>query len=77
MHYNSDNSYLFVNGQETYKFKANNKNVNFLSQFCLGSMSDKFDYVDSSLKGNVYDFPADYDTIGKTSILDIHKNLMI
>ena len=29
-------SYLFVN--EIYKFKADNKNVNFPTQFCLGSM---------------------------------------
>ena len=45
--YNIDNSYLFVNGKEIYKFKASNINVNFLSQFCLGSISNKFDYVES------------------------------
>ena len=33
LHYNGDNSYLFVNGQEMFKFKANNKNVNFSTQF--------------------------------------------
>ena len=27
-YYNGDNSYLFVNGKEISKFKANNKNVN-------------------------------------------------
>ena len=46
-HYNSDNSYVFVNGKEIYKFKASNKNVNFPSYFCLGRMSNKFVYVDS------------------------------
>ena len=35
LHYNSDNSYLFVNGQEICKFKTDNKNVNFPTQFCL------------------------------------------
>ena len=40
LHYNSDNSYLFVNGKEIYKFKAS-KNVSFPSQFCLGSISNK------------------------------------
>ena len=25
LHYNSDNSYLFINGKEIYKFKASNK----------------------------------------------------
>ena len=32
---NADNNYLFVNGNEIFKFKANNKNVNFPFQFCL------------------------------------------
>ena len=31
LHYNDDNSYLFVNGKEIYKLKASNKNVNFPS----------------------------------------------
>ena len=44
LHYNDDNSYLFVNEKEIYKFKASNKNVNFTTQFCLGSISNKFDY---------------------------------
>ena len=29
LHYNDDNSYLFLSGKETIKFKADNKNVNF------------------------------------------------
>ena len=33
LHYNGDNSYLFVNGKEITKFKADNKNVNFPIQF--------------------------------------------
>ena len=40
LHYNSNNSYLFVNGKEIYKFKANNGNVNFPSGFCLESISN-------------------------------------
>ena len=74
-HYKGDNSYLFVNGKEIDKFKATNKNVNFPSQFCLGSISNKFEYV--SLKGNVYDFSVDYVAIDKSNILNIHKYLMI
>ena len=79
LHYNSVNSYLIVNGKETYKFKASNKN-NFRSQFCLRSISNKFDRVDTeevSFKGNVYDFSVDYDAINKSNILNIHKYLMI
>ena len=36
--YNSDNSYWFVNGKEIYKFKFDNENVNFATQFCLGKL---------------------------------------
>ena len=32
---NADNNYLFVNGNEIFKFKADNKNVTFPSQVCL------------------------------------------
>ena len=39
LHYNIDNSYLFVNRKEICKFKASNKNVNFPSQFYQGSIS--------------------------------------
>ena len=34
LHYH-DNSYLFVNGKEICKFKADNKNVNFPIQCCI------------------------------------------
>ena len=42
-------------------------------------MSNKFDYVGSeevSLKGNVYDFSVDYNSIDKSDILHIYKYLM-
>ena len=79
LHYNADNSYFFVNGKEIFKFKAKNKNVNFLTQFCLGSISNGFSNVESrelSLNGNVYDFSVDYNSIDKSDILNIHKYLM-
>ena len=40
--YKDDNSYFFVNGQEISKFKADNENVNFPTQFYLGSISNEF-----------------------------------
>ena len=42
LHYNADYSYLFVNGKEIFKFKADNKNVNFPTQYCLGIISNGF-----------------------------------
>ena len=59
LNYNGDNSYLFVNGKEITKFKADNKNVNFRTRFCLGSISVGFSAIEPrevSLNGNVYDF---------------------
>ena len=58
LHFNGDNSYLFVNGKEIFKFKSNNGNVNFSTQFCLGSISNGFGATDSRevlFKGNVCD----------------------
>ena len=79
LHYNSDNSYFFVNRKEIFKFKTDNKNVNFPGQFCLRSISNGFSNTESrevSLNGNVYDFSVDYNSIDKSDILNIHKYLM-
>ena len=46
-HCHHDNSYLFINGQESFKFKADDKSVDFPTQFCLGSISNKFGNIDS------------------------------
>ena len=78
LHYNDDNSYLFVNGKKIFKFKANNKNVNFPIPFCLWSISSGVGVTDSrelSLKGNVYDFSVDYSTIDKSDISKVQKYL--
>ena len=75
----ADNSYLFVNGKEIFKFKADNKNVNFPTQFCLRSISNGFSTTESrevSLNGNVHDFSVDYYFIGRSDILNINKYLM-
>ena len=69
LNYNGDNSYFFVNGIEIFNFKANDKNVNFLTQFCLGSISNVFGATESrevSLNGNLYDFSFDYNAIDKS-----------
>ena len=77
-HYNANNSYLFTNGKEIFKFKAGNKNVNFPTQFCLGSIFNGFNVTESRdvKNGYVYDFSVDYNSIDKSDILNIHKYLM-
>ena len=66
LHYNADNSYLFVDLKEIFKLKADNKNINFPTQFSLGSISNEFSATESrevSLNGNVYDFSVDYNSM--------------
>ena len=80
LHYDSDNSCLLVNEKEISTFKTSNRNNSFTSQFCLGSISIKFDYSGTKevfLKGIVYNFSVHYVVIYKSSILKIHKYLMI
>ena len=59
LHDNGGNSYLFVNRKEIYKFKADNKIVNFPTQFCLGSLSNNFESEELSFKRNIFDFSVD------------------
>ena len=56
LHYNADNSHMFINGKEIFKSKSDNESVNFLTQFCLGSIYNGFSATESrevSLSGNV------------------------
>ena len=78
LHYNGANSYLFVNGTETIKFKAKDSEITAYL-LCLGNISRDWS-VDNmkktGLQGYVYDFSVDYDAIAVSDILDIHKYLM-
>ena len=59
--------------------KGGNKNVNFPTQFCFGSISNGFNATESkevSLNGNVHDFSVDYNSIDKSDMLRTHKYLM-
>ena len=60
--------------------KADNKNVNFPTQFCVGNISGNFRAIESrgvSLKENVCDLSFDSSAIDKCDILNIHKYLMV
>ena len=61
-----DNSYLLVNGKKIRKYHADNKNVNFPTQFCLGSISNGSGAAESrevSLK-KCLRFLVDYNVTG-------------
>ena len=78
LHCNWANSYLFVNGIETYKFKAKDSEI-LVGPICLGNISK--DWSADNMKrtgftGYVYDFSVDYDATDVDDIKDIHKYLM-
>ena len=65
--------------KKIFKFKADNKNVNFPTLFCIGSISKELSATESSevsLNGNEHDFSVDYNSIDKSDIINIHKHLM-
>ena len=78
LHYNGANSYLFVNGTESYKFKATNSEI-LVGPICLGNISKDWS-VDNLKKteftGYVYDFSVDSDPSTVNNIKDIRKYLM-
>ena len=69
-HYNGENSYVFVNGREIYKFKAKDSEI-LATPICLGNISKNWtldNIKKTGLNGYVYDFSVDYDAIA----LDIY-----
>ena len=79
LHYNGDNSYLFVNGREELKFTTKTDQI-INKNLCLGNLSHDWTRDQStktSLYRNIYDFVVDYKAIsGTTTIYDMHKYLM-
>ena len=79
LHYNGDNSYLFVNGRQELNFKAKDDQV-INEKLCLGILSSEWTKSESEkagLYGNIYDFVVDYKPIVRVDpIYDMHKYLM-
>ena len=78
LHCNGANSYLFVNGTETYKFKAKDSKIVAIP-LCLGNISKDWSVDNmkrSGFTGYVYDFSVGYVDIEVNNIRDIHKYLM-
>ena len=75
LHYNGDDSYLFVNGrQELVKEKL------VKEKLCIGNLSDQWTASESEktgLYGNIYEFLVDYQVIiGVGPIYDMYRYLM-
>ena len=74
LHYNEANSYLFVNGTETHKFKAKDS-VIIPNNLCLENVSKDFSLSNmkkTGFNGYIYDFTVDYDSI---EVFDIFINI--
>ena len=78
LHYNGNNSYLFVNGTKIHKFKAKDSMI-VPNNLCLGNVSKDFSASNmnkTEFNGYIYDFSVDYDSIDVGNIKDIHNYLM-
>ena len=79
LHYNGDDSYLFVNGIQQLNFKTKNSEIQ-RNPLVLGNTSTDFSITNSTksgLYGNVYDFAVDHVPISSVkTIYDIHRYLM-
>ena len=79
LHYNGNNSYLYVNGNQELKFKAKTDQL-VKEKLCLGNLSDQWTTSESEktgLHGKIYDFVVDYEQItGTAKIIDIHRYLI-
>ena len=78
LHYNEANSYLFVIGTETIKFKVKDSEI-VANSLCLAKISEDFfvaNMKNTGLYGSAFDFRIDYRCIGVDDVLDIHKYLM-
>ena len=70
LHYNEENSYLFVNAKKTVKFKAKDSEI-VASPVCLGNISKDWspdNMKKTGLNEYVYEFSVDYWNFNPTNI---------
>ena len=78
LHYNEDDSYLFVNGKQELKFKAKDDQI-VIKILCLGNVSDNWTTANAEktgFGGEIYDFAVDYTSTNIGDIYEIHRYLM-
>ena len=78
LHYNGDNSYLFVNGKQELKFKAKDEHI-VKEKLCLGNISDDWTTANAEktgLFGEVYDFAVDNTASSVRERYNVRRYLM-
>ena len=79
LHYNGNDSYLFVNGKQELKFKVKTDQL-VKEELCIGNLSDQWttsESEESGLYGNIDDFIVNYKQVAGVKIIyDMHRYLM-
>ena len=75
VHYNGDDSYLFVNNIQKYKFKEKDSEIKTRKLY-LGGVSKDSSLSDFTAISKIYHFSVDYQLATKDKIQKIHKYLM-
>ena len=78
LHYNGDDSYLFVNGKQELKFKAKDDQI-VKEILCLANISDNWTTANAGKTGfwgEIYDFTVDYTSTIIGDIYNSHRYLM-
>ena len=76
LHYNDNDSYLFVNGKQELKFKAKDDQI-VKEILCLGNISDDWTAANAQMFwGEIYDFAVEYTSTNIDDIYKIHRYLM-
>ena len=78
LHYNGDDSYLFVNGKQELKFKAKDDQI-VKEILCLGNIGDDWTAANApktGIWGEIYDFAVDYRESNIGDIYNVHIYLM-
>ena len=77
LHYNGNNSFLFLNATKMYQFKAKDFEIKGYA-FCLGDISNDFtiNNIKNGIKRSCKFSSVDLNPIDTNNILDSHKYLM-
>ena len=79
LHYNGNDSYLYVNGNQELKFIAKTDQL-VKEKLCLGNLSDQWTTSESEKTGlheKIYDFVVDYEHVaGTAKIIDMRRYLI-
>ena len=75
VHYNGDDSYLYINGVQQYKFKTKNSEIK-ANKLNLGNILNNNFSNSLALIGSIYHFSADYQPATTDKIQKIHSYLM-